>query len=162
MNLNYVKLATFIPWIIYFVEIMLYRIGVIENQELDKKKYFKFINKNFFASINMKEIFLFVIFVIFLQYENTTVLELLFPAMYIYLLIDFFHTRAADCKKIEHKSLMVLSILLIVLLVGFFILQNRLYTTYIFMFSVSILSSFIIYLFSIPIDLLMRKNKKRS
>lgn len=159
MNLNYVKLATFIPWIIYFVEIMLYRIGVIENQDLDKKKYFKFINKNFFSSINMKEILLFVIFVIFLQYENTTVLEILFTAMYVYLIIDFFHTRASDCQKIGHKSLMAEAILLIILVISFFIWKNHLYMTYILMFSISILSAFIIYIFSIPLNLIAKKKK---
>ena len=158
--MNYVKLATFIPWIIYFVEIMFYRIGVIETQGFDKKKYFHHINKNFFSSINMKEIILFVIFVIFLQYENTTVLELLFTAMYIYLLIDFFHTRASDCKKIKHKSLMVASVVLLIGIIVFFILKNHLYTTYILMFSISILSSFIVYIFSIPFRFALKKNKK--
>ena len=157
--MNYLKLATFIPWIIYFVEIMLYRIGVIETQELDKKKYFKYINKNLFSSINVKEIFLFCIFVIFVQYENTTVLEILFPAMYVYLIIDFFHTLAEHCKKIEHKSLMVLSVILIVGIVAFFIWKNRLYTTYTLMFVVSILSSFIIYVFSLPLTLGKKKAK---
>ncbi len=157
--MNYLKLATFIPWIIYFVEIMLYRIGVIETQGLDKKKYFHHINKNFFSSINMKEVFLFVIFMIFIQYENTTALEILFPAMYVYLLIDFFHTRAADCKKIEHKSLMVESVILLSIIIGFFIWKDHLYTTYILMFAVSILSSFIIYLFSLPLGFVKKKKR---
>lgn len=157
--MNYVKLATFIPWIIYFIEIMLYRIGVIETQGMDKKKYFKYINKNFFSSINVKEVFLFSIFVIFIQYENTTVLEMLFPAMYLYLTIDFFHSLAQDCKKIEHKSLMVISVVLVVALVAFFIFKDHLYTTYILMFAVSILSSFLVYLFSLPLAI-TRKSKK--
>lgn len=157
--MNYLKLATFIPWIIYFVEIMFYRIGVIETQELDKKKYFKYINKNLFSSINVKEIFLFCIFVIFVQYENTTVLEILFPAIYVYLLIDFFHTLAENCKKIKHKSMMALSVTLIVAIIAFFIWKNRLYTTYTLMFVVSILSSFIIYVFSLPVKLLRKKAK---
>lgn len=157
--MNYVKLATFIPWIIYFIEIMLYRIGVIETQGMDKKKYFKYINKNFFSSINVKEVFLFSIFVIFIQYENTTVLEMLFPAMYLYLTIDFFHSLAQDCKKIEHKSLMVISVVLVVVLVAFFIFKDHLYTTYILMFAVSILSSFLVYLFSLPLAI-TRKSKK--
>lgn len=151
--MNYVKLATFIPWIIYFIEIMLYRIGVIETQGMDKKRYFKYINKNFFSSINVKEVFLFSIFVIFIQYENTTVLEMLFPAMYLYLTIDFFHSLAQDCKKIEHKSLMAISVILVVALVAFFIFKDHLYTTYILMFAVSILSSFLIYLFSLPLTI---------
>lgn len=151
--MNYIKLATFIPWIIYFIEIMLYRIGVIEDQDLDKKKYFKYMNKNLFSSINIKEIFLFSIFVIFIQYENTAVLELLFSAIYIYLTIDFFNTLAEKCKKIKHKSLMVESVILVLALIGFFIYKNHLYTTYLIMFAVSILSSFLIYIFSIPISL---------
>lgn len=151
--MNYLKLLTFIPWIIYFVEIMYYRISIIEAKGLDKKKYFHHMNKNFFSSINIKEIFLFVVFMIFIQYENTTVLEILFPAIYVYLIIDFFHTKANDCKKIAHKSMMALSIILIVSIVGFFILKNHLYTTYILMFAVSIMSAFIVYLFSLPISL---------
>lgn len=158
--MNYLKLATFIPWIIYFIEIMLYRIGVIETQELDKKRYFKYINKNFFSSINMKEVLLFCIFVIFLQYENTTVLEILFPAMYVYLIIDFFHTLAENCKKIDHKSLMVLTVILIVAIIAFFIWKNRLYTTYTLMFVVSILSSFLVYIFSLPLTLGKKKKTK--
>lgn len=155
--MNYLKLATFIPWIIYFVEIMFYRIGTIEKNELDKKRYFHHINKNLFASVNMKEIFLFVIFMIFIQYDNETVLEILFPAMYVYLLIDFFHTLAGSCKKIKHKGMMIESVVLIAILLVFFILKGHLYTTYILMFAVSILSSFIIYLFSLPLTLGKKK-----
>lgn len=158
--MNYIKLITFIPWIIYFLEIMYYRIGILEKNDLEKKKYFHHLNKNFFTSINMKEILLFVIFMIFIQYENTTVLEILFSAMYVYLIIDFFHTLRADCKKIEHKSLMVESIILVGGLIAFFILKNHLYTTYILMFAVSILSTFIIYLLSLPIALSKKKKTK--
>lgn len=158
--MNYIKLITFIPWIIYFLEIMYYRIGILERNDLEKKKYFHHLNKNFFTSINMKEILLFVIFMIFIQYENTTVLEILFSAMYVYLIIDFFHTLRADCKKIEHKSLMVESIIIVGGLIAFFILKNHLYTTYILMFAVSILSTFIIYLLSLPIALSKKKKTK--
>ena len=158
--MNYIKLITFIPWIIYFLEIMYYRIGILEKNDLEKKKYFHHLNKNFFTSINMKEILLFVIFMIFIQYENTTVLEILFSAMYVYLIIDFFHTLRADCKKIEHKSLMIESIIIVGGLIAFFILKNHLYTTYILMFAVSILSTFIIYLLSLPIALSKKKKIK--
>jgi len=158
--MNYIKLITFIPWIIYFLEIMYYRIGILEKNDLEKKKYFHHLNKNFFTSINMKEILLFVIFMIFIQYENTTVLEILFSAMYVYLIIDFFHTLRADCKKIEHKSLLIESIIIIGGLIAFFILKNHLYTTYILMFAVSILSTFIIYLLSLPIALSKKKKTK--
>ncbi len=158
--MNYIKLITFIPWIIYFLEIMYYRIGILEKNDLEKKKYFHHLNKNFFTSINMKEILLFVIFMIFIQYENTTVLEILFSAMYVYLIIDFFHTLRADCKKIEHKSFMVESIIIVGGLIAFFILKNHLYTTYILMFAVSILSTFIIYLLSLPIALSKKKKTK--
>ncbi len=158
--MNYIKLITFIPWIIYFLEIMYYRIGILEKNDLEKKKYFHHLNKNFFTSINMKEILLFVIFMIFIQYENTTVLEILFSAMYVYLIIDFFHTLRADCKKIEHKSLLIESIIIVGGLIAFFILKNHLYTTYILMFAVSILSTFIIYLLSLPIALSERKKTK--
>lgn len=158
--MNYIKLITFIPWIIYFLEIMYYRIGILEKNDLEKKKYFHHLNKNFFTSINMKEILLFVIFMIFIQYENTTVLEILFSAMYVYLIIDFFHTLRADCKKIEHKSLMIESIIIVGGLIAFFILKNHLYTTYILMFAVSILSTFIIYLLSLPIALSKKKKTK--
>lgn len=158
--MNYIKLITFIPWIIYFLEIMYYRIGILEKNDLEKKKYFHHINKNFFTSINMKEILLFVIFMIFIQYENTTVLEILFSAMYVYLIIDFFHTLRADCKKIEHKSLLIESIIIVGGLITFFILKNHLYTTYILMFAVSILSTFIIYLLSLPIVLSKKKKTK--
>ncbi len=158
--MNYIKLITFIPWIIYFLEIMYYRIGILEKNDLEKKKYFHHLNKNFFTSINMKEILLFVIFMIFIQYENTTVLEILFSAMYVYLIIDFFHTLRADCKKIEHKSLLIESIIIVGGLITFFILKNHLYTTYILMFAVSILSTFIIYLLSLPIALSKKKKTK--
>ncbi len=158
--MNYIKLITFIPWIIYFLEIMYYRIGILEKNDLEKKKYFHHLNKNFFTSINMKEILLFVIFMIFIQYENTTVLEILFSAMYVYLIIDFFHTLRADCKKIEHKSLLIESIIIVGGLITFFILKNHLYTTYILMFAVSILSTFIIYLLSLPIVLSKKKKTK--
>lgn len=143
-----IKCITFIPWIIYFIEIMLYRIGVIETQGLSKKKYIEHINKNLFSSVNIKELFLLLIFIIFMQYDNTMVLEILFATIYLYLTIDFFHTLAPDCKKIKHKRLMVSSVILLTLIIGFFLYTNHLYTTYILMFAASLLSSFIIYIFA--------------
>lgn len=146
--LRVIKYLTFVPWILYFIEIMLFRIGVIETYKLDKKKYFKHINENLFSSINIKEIVLLVIFILFMQHNNTAVLEILFATFYIYLLFDFFQTLAKYCKKIINKSLMVQSVLLVILIISFFIVTNKLYTTYILMFAASILSSFIIYMFS--------------
>lgn len=158
--MKYIKLATFIPWILYFIEIMLYRIGVIESKNLDKKKYFKYLNENFFSSINMKELLLFSIFLIFMQYENTTVLEILFTTVYIYLLIDFFQTLAEGCKKIKYKRLMVASVILVVAIISFFLVTNHLYTTYILMFAVSLMSSFIIYIFSLSVPKVKKASKK--
>lgn len=146
-----VKCVTFVPWILYFIEIMLYRIGVIEDEKLDKKKYMKRLNTHMFASINIPETILFVIFLLFIQYKKTVVLEILFPTIYIYLLIDFFQKLAKDCKKIQNKALMVLSVILVVTVIGFFFYTNHLYTTYILMFASSILSSFIMYVFSLMV-----------
>ncbi len=140
---------TFTPWILYFIEIMYYRSAVIERHELEKKSYFEYINKNFFKSINMKELALFCIFILFMQRENTMVLEILFPTIYLFLLIDFFHTLAYDCKKIKYKSLMVQSVIIVVGVILYFFLTKHLYTTYNLMFIVSILSAFLMYGFSI-------------
>lgn len=149
----YLKLVTFIPWILYFIEIMFYRISVFDSKGKNKEKYFSYINKNLFSSLNIKELLLFFVFMLFIQYENTTVLEILFATIYIYLLIDFFHGLAYDCKKLKHKMLMVETVILLVLIIGFFLITEHLYTTYILMFIVSILSSFLIYLFGLPIIL---------
>jgi len=148
---------TFIPWILYFIKIMFYRIVVIENKKLDKEKYLKHLDGNMFSSINIPEIVLFSIFLIFMQYKKTLVLEMLFPTIYIYLLINFFQTLAKDCKRIQNKTFMVLSILLLMSIIGYFIYTNRLYTTYILMFTSSILSSFIIYIFSLFVKFKKRK-----
>lgn len=143
-----IQFLTFIPWILYFIEIMLYRIGVIENTNLDKEKYMKHIDSNLFSSINTKELLLFSIFIIFMQYDNLTVLEILFPTIYIFLLIDFFHTLAKNCKKIKNKLLMIQSVILVIIIIGLFTFTKHLYTTYILMFTVSLFSSFIIYIFA--------------
>lgn len=156
---NGLKYLTFVFWILYFIEIMFYRIGVIEDVNLDRKRYLKHINKNFFSSINLKELVLFFIFIIFLQYKNTAVLEILFSAIYIYLLIDFFHTLAYDCKKIHHKMLMVQTVILVFFIIGFFMYTNHLYTTYCLMFSVSVMNSFLMYLFSFPVNRPKKKSK---
>lgn len=144
-----IKLITFIPWILYYVEIMYYRIAVLERYNLDRESYFKYLNKNFFKAINVKELVLFFIFIVFSRFENTLVLELYFPAVYFYLLIDFFHTLAKDCTKINYKMLMVLAVSLAVFYVILFIITNHLFTTYDLMFITSLLSSFVIYLFSL-------------
>lgn len=151
--MNYIALATFIPWILYYIEIMLYRINVYEKKGENREKYFAHMDKNFFSSINMKEVLLFVIFLIFMQYENTTVEEILFSTIYLYLLIDFFHTLAADCTKIKHKVLMVESVLLLVIIIGLFLLRDNLSTAYILMFSASILSSFIMFIFGLSLEI---------
>lgn len=155
-----IKLITFIPWVLYFIEIMMYRINIIESKSLDKNKYFSYINKNLFKSINVKEILLYCIFILFIQYENTLVLEILFSAIYVYLLIDFFHSLAADCTKIKNKWLMVQAVLVVVLLVGMFVLSKHLYSTYNLMFGVSILSSFLVFLFSTIYGLFRKLIKK--
>ena len=152
-----IKFMTFIPWILYFIKIMFYRIVVIENKKLDKENYLKHLDGNMFSSINIPEIVLFSIFLIFMQYKKTLVLEMLFPTIYIYLLINFFQTLAKDCKRIQNKTFMVLSILLLMSIIGYFIYTNRLYTTYILMFTSSILSSFIIYIFSLFVKFKKRK-----
>ncbi len=148
MIIKTIKCLTFIPWILYFIEIMLYRIGIIEDEKLDKKKYMKHLNNHMFSSINIPEIVLFFVFLLFMQYKKTIVLEILFPTIYLYLLINFFQSLAKDCKKIKNKIMMVLCVLLTISIIAFFLYTNHLYTTYILMFSSSILSSFIIYIFS--------------
>ncbi|MCI8497816.1 MAG: hypothetical protein HFG33_00240 [Bacilli bacterium] len=160
--MKYLELATFIPWILYYIEIMLYRINVFEKKGENKEKYFAHMNKNFFSSINMKELLLFSIFLIFMQYENTTVLEILFSTIYLYLLIDFFNTLAVNCTKIKHKMLMVESILLLAIIIGLYFVKDKLYTTYILMFIVSILSSFVVFAFGFTLKLknLITKNKR--
>lgn len=160
--LKVIKYLTFIPWILYFIEIMLYRIGVIETHKLDKDTYFKHIKENLFkSSINVKEAILFVIFILFKLSKNTPVLETLFATFYIFLLLDFFQTLAYDCKKIKYKSLMVQSVILVVLIIGFFTFTNKLYTTYTLMFLVSLSSSFIIYGFSLVTNILKPKSLKK-
>lgn len=156
-----IKTITFIPWIIYFIEIMLYRINVLEEKECNRDKYFKYINKNFFKSINLKELVLFTLFIIFMQYENTTVLEILFPAIYLYLTIEFFHTLQEDCTKMKNKWLMIVTVFLIVLFVAFFVWTRHLYTTYIMMFSISLLSSFVVYIFHYIYNLFTSKAIKK-
>ena len=146
-----IKLVTFIPWILYYIEIMYYRIHMIERCDLNKAKYFNYVNKNFFKAINIKELVLFFVFIIFTRYENTVALEILFPTVYLYLLVDFFHTYANDCGKINYYILMVLSVMLLIFVIMFFIITNHLYTTYDFMFIISILSTFIIYIMSLTI-----------
>ena len=140
---------TMIPWILYFIEIYYYRISVIEKYGIKDGKYFNHINKNYFESINMKELMLFFIFIIFLQFGKLYVLKILFIFFYIYLLIDFFMTLAKDCKKIKHYFLMAETIILCVLLILSYVIFNNLYITYILMFIASILSSFIIYIFAL-------------
>ncbi len=140
------KYLTFIPWIIYFIKLMYYRSGIIENKGYKRNKYFPYLNKNLFASINTKELLLFLMFLIFMQYENTTVLEILFSTIYVFLLIDFLHT-IKDKVKVKNPLYIILTILLVGGLIVFFTLTNHLYTVYLLMFSVSIMSSFIIYVF---------------
>ena len=151
-----VKHVTFIPWILYFVEIIYYRIAIIESCNLDRKKYLNYLNKHLFTSINVKELVLLFIFIFFLLYKNTLVLEILFSAIYLFLLIDFFHTLAYDCKKIKSKSLMVASVAVLVAIILFFTITHKLYTAYILMFLASIFNAFIIYIFSLFL------NKKTS
>jgi len=143
-----IKLLTFIPWILYFVEIMYYRIAVIESKDLNKEKYLNYSNKHLFNTINTKELFLFLLFIVFMQFRRTVVLEILFTTIYIYLLIDFFMSLAASCKKIKYKSIMVQTVILIVLVILYFLIFNKLYTTYNLMFAFSIMSPVLVYLFS--------------
>lgn len=146
---KFLTLFTTIPWILYIIEIYYYRISIIEKEKLDKKKYFNYINKNFFSSINIKELLLFFIFILFMLYGKKWVLKILIVSFYLYLLLDFFMTLAEKCKKIKHKSLMAQTIIMVGLVVLSYPVFGKLKLTYILMFITSILSSFIIYLFSI-------------
>ena len=146
---KFLTLFTTIPWILYIIEIYYYRISIIEKEKLDKKKYFNYINKNFFSSINIKELLLFFIFILFMLYGKKWVLKILIVSFYLYLLLDFFMTLAEKCKKIKYKSLMVQTIIMVGLVVLSYPFLGKLKLTYILMFITSILSSFIIYVFSI-------------
>ena len=143
------NLITVIPWIMYYIEIYYYRISVLEDCKLDKKKYFSHINKHLFESINIKEIILFFIFVIFMHYDKIYVLKILFITFYIYLLIDFFLTLAEKCKKINHPVIMGQVIILCSLIIIHYLIFKDLTLTYIFMFIASILNSFITYIFGV-------------
>lgn len=140
---------TMIPWILYYIEIYYYRISVIEKYGTNDKKYFNHINKSFFESINIKELILFFIFIIFLQFGKVYVLKILFIFFYIYLLFDFFMTLAEKCTKIKNKFIMVQTVILCILLIGSYLVFRKVYLTYILMFIASILSSFIVYAFAI-------------
>ena len=137
-----------IPWILYFIEIYYYRISVVEKYGVSEQ-YYNHINKNLFESINIKELLLFFIFIIFVQFEKVYVLKILFIFFYIYLLFDFFMTLAEKCKRIKYKFIMVQTIILCVMLIGTYVAFNNLYLTYILMFISSILSSFIVYVFAL-------------
>ena len=65
-----INLFTMFPWILYVIEIYYYRIGVIETGRYNKDKYFKHLNKNLFSSINIKELVLFFIFILFMLYKK--------------------------------------------------------------------------------------------
>lgn len=155
-----IKYLSFVPWILYFIEIMLYRIGVVENYNLDKNKYLGHLKRNKSTTFNIKEIFLFIVFLFFKKYDNTPVLETLFSTIYICMLIDFFQELANDCKKIKNKSLMVQSVILVVSIVVLFMVTNKLYTTYILMFIASILSAYIMYIFAVFTKILKEPKKK--
>lgn len=157
--MNYLKLATFIPWILYYVQIMLYRINIYEKKGDNREKYFSHMDKNLFSSINIKELLLFMIFLIFMQYENETVLEILFAAIYFYLLIDFFQTLVNDCTKIKHKLLMCESVVLLGAIIVHFIIRDNLSTTYILMFVSSIMSSFIMFIFGLTLKIFRFRKK---
>ena len=141
-----IKIFTFIPWIIYFLYIMAQRANAIEKNNYEKDKYFKYVNKNFFKALSVKELILFFVFMIFLTYRNTTTLEILFASIYIYLIIDVIHD--GEAKRVNNsKSYLVEVVLIIALIILYFVLTNNLYTTYVLAFMVSILSSLLIYVF---------------
>ena len=152
--LNFEKitcLITFIPWILYYVEVMYYRIHTIERFNLNGKKYFNYINNNFFKSINIKELVLFFVFILFAGYQSKLALKILFPTIYLYLLVDFFHTYAEECGKIHNYILMALSVLLIGFIIVYYIITEDLYLSYSCMFTVSVFSAFIVYIFTFAI-----------
>ena len=154
-----IKLLTFIPWIIYFLHIMKVRTNTIEKNKYDKDKYFKYIDKNFFKSLSIKELLLFFVFILFLTYKNTTTLEILFAAIYIYLLIDILHDY--DFAEIKNsKNYLIEIMVLIVGLIVYFILTNNLYTSYVLAFMVSILSSLLTYIFEWFRKLFKKKSNK--
>jgi len=154
-----IKLLTFIPWIIYFLHIMNVRTNTIEKNKYDKEKYFKYVDKNFFKSLSIKELLLFFVFILFLTYKNTTTLEILFAAIYIYLLIDILHTY--DFSEIKSKKNYLIEIIILILgIIIYFVLTNNLYTTYVLAFMVSVLSSILIYIFELIRKLFKKKSKK--
>jgi len=157
MIIQILKFATFLPWFIYYLNVMTYNIKVVEEKHLDKTEYFNYINQNFFNSFNIKELLLFCIFLVFMQHENTVVLEILFSTIYIYLLIDFFHSSKVNHRIIEHKNMIAQAILLSVLIIGFFGFTNHLYTTYILMFTISLIGAFLVYIFGRISKLLIHK-----
>lgn len=140
-NMNYLILLSFIPWILYYVEIVYVNIALLENAKLKWCDYK-------YPILPLELIFL-AIFLLLWFLKKITIIHYYFPIIYLILLVEFFRKLAHNCHKIKHKFIMVVEILLITLSVLSYIIFKNEIISYAIMFILSIFSYITVFTFSL-------------
>ena len=151
--------STFIPWLLHYGLLVCNAIKSTKNTKLDRK----WLKKNYGRIFYVEDLLLVAIFIYFSTYHNSTVNEMLFAVINLYLFVNTFYDRRAMSNN--HLGIPDLSTILIVIILSFFpviyyIKTNQLLVTYFILFGYAFVS-FLIVLLSRGIDSLLKKLLKR-
>lgn len=152
---NFILILTFIPWIIYFLTLMI--------KNFTKKDYtkfsFKYLKKNIFQIFRLDILFLILIFYYFATFNLEFVIKYLFLIMVIYLLVNSYYEKKSKFKEnfLKENILKIIFLFLITLIPFLIYLKtHNLVLTYMLMF----LYLFFNYFITIIISFFTNKIKK--
>ena len=161
--LNYL---TFIPWLLYFVELSRNVIKIINTNEINKE----WLKKNFFNIFRFDTLILIGIFIYFMiTYYHTAdqiwlVEILLFSAINLYLYFNSYYDKNKTDYHIDTKDLSTILIILIIILIPliYFISTKNSLITYYILFGYTFFNFIIVYLAKKINDLIIKIILKRN
>ena len=165
--LNYL---TFIPWLLYFVELSRNAIKIINTNEINKE----WLKKNFFNIFRFDTLILIGIFIYFMityyhKADQIWLVEiLLFSAINLYLYFNSYYDKNKTDYHIDTKDLSTILIILIIILIPliYFVSTKNSLITYYILFGYTFFNFIIVYLAKkindLIIKLILKKNHENK
>lgn len=146
---KFVNYLSFIPWLLYCIELSRNAIRIVNTTKTDKE----WLKKNFFNIFRFDSLILIAIFIFFTtSYHKANqiwlVEVLLFSAINLYLYFNSYYDKNKSDYRIDTKDLSTILIILIIFLIPliYFICTNQILITYYILFGYSFLNFVIVYI----------------
>ena len=156
---RFINYLTFIPWLLYCIELSRNAIKILNTTNINKK----WLKKNFFNIFRFDSLILIAIFVYFtINYNEADqiwlVEILLFSAINLYLYFNSYYDKNKSNYRIDTKDLSTILIILIIFLIPlfYFIATKNSLITYYILFSYSFFNFIIVFIAKKINDLIIK------